>query len=271
MPRKAKCKVFVSYSRHDEELVKPLAKLLGGVTAEPVFLDIDSIKPGELWEAEIEDAVRTSAVFVVCWCCQSEQSRFVRNEIRLAVAVKGKRLIPVLFCSRPLPRALSDRQWVDLSGRISHTCNPDQHPPIPRDIRGTEAEKERRRMEDEAEPPCTADLRSGYPPPASAPRARKINWRTPVVVLVLYLAAVLNQARNTRVAAPHSPGVDVGILLGAAINVGLIFIIGICGVLLYRRLKHRRRERAADKVAQTARQYFETLGGQETLNAPLMG
>jgi hypothetical protein len=127
VPRKAKCKVFVSYSRHDEEVVRPLAGLLAGVTAKPIFLDIESIKPGDLWESYIEDAVRSSEAFVMCWCCQSEQSKFVKREIRFAVAVKGKRLIPVLFCSVPLPRALEDRQWVDLSGRISHTCRRDRH------------------------------------------------------------------------------------------------------------------------------------------------
>jgi TIR domain len=130
VPRKAKCKVFVSYSRHDEEVVRPLAGLLAGVTAKPIFLDIESIKPGDLWESDIEDAVRSSEVFVLCWCCQSEQSKFVKREIRLAVAVMGKRLIPVLFCSVPLPRALEDRQWVDLSGGISHTCRRDRHWPF---------------------------------------------------------------------------------------------------------------------------------------------
>lgn len=72
--RKTQCKVFISYSRHDEEVVKPLARLLAGVTADPVFLDIDSIKPGDIWESEIETALRASAVFILCWCCQSEKS-----------------------------------------------------------------------------------------------------------------------------------------------------------------------------------------------------
>src|SRR6516165_1241523 len=123
MPQKVKCKVFVSYSRHDEGVVKPPAGLLAGVTAKSIFLDVDSIKPGDLWKSDIEDAVRNSEVFVLCWCCQSEQSKFVKREIRLASAVKGRRLIPVLFCSTLLPRLLADRQWVDLRGRISHTCN----------------------------------------------------------------------------------------------------------------------------------------------------
>ena len=120
--RVSACKVFISYSRHDEKLVKPLAGLLAGVIAKPLFLDIDSIKPGDTWPSAIEDAVRASEVFVLCWCCQSKQSKFVRREIRLAVAEANKRLIPVLFCSVPLPHRLADRQWVDLRGRVSHTC-----------------------------------------------------------------------------------------------------------------------------------------------------
>lgn len=123
MARKKQCKVFVSYSRHDEALVKPLAGLLGAAADDAIFLDIESIKPGNLWKYEIEHAVRNSSVFILCWCCESERSQFVRYEIRMALEGKDKRLVPVLLCSTPLPDSLTDRQWVDLRGRIIHSCN----------------------------------------------------------------------------------------------------------------------------------------------------
>jgi hypothetical protein len=50
MPRKKRCKVFVSYSRHDEELVKPLAGLLGAAANDAVFLDVTSLKSGRAVE-----------------------------------------------------------------------------------------------------------------------------------------------------------------------------------------------------------------------------
>jgi hypothetical protein len=120
--RKKKCKVFVSYSRHDESLVKPLAGLLGVAANDAVFLDVTSIKPGQKWKSEIERAIRESTVFVLCWCCESEKSKFIAHEIKMAMHSGGKRLAPVLFCGTPLPRSLADRQWIDLRGRVVHDC-----------------------------------------------------------------------------------------------------------------------------------------------------
>lgn len=121
--------MFVSYSRHDEQLVKPLAELLGAAADDAIFLDVDSIKPGAIWKTEIDNAVRTSSVFIVCWCCESARSRFVHHEIALALEDDEKRLVPVLFCSTPLPKPLARRQWVDLRGRVTHSCK--DHVPEP--------------------------------------------------------------------------------------------------------------------------------------------
>ena len=81
MRRKKRCKVFVSYSRHDEALVKPLAQLLGVASDQAVFFDLDSVNPGELWESQIDDAVRAAPVFILCWCCQCVNSNFIQHEI----------------------------------------------------------------------------------------------------------------------------------------------------------------------------------------------
>jgi hypothetical protein len=89
MPRKKRCKVFVSYSRHDEELVKPLAGLLGAAANDAVFLDVTSIKPGEVWKSEIETALREAPVFVLCWCCESQNSSVVAWEIATAMLWGG--------------------------------------------------------------------------------------------------------------------------------------------------------------------------------------
>jgi hypothetical protein len=119
---KKKTKVFVSYSRHDEAVVKPLAGLLGVATDDAVFLDVTSLKPGDLWDDKIISAVKDSTVFIICWCCQSEKSTFVAKEIAAALASGNKKLVPVLFCSTPLPATLSSYQWIDLRGKILHNC-----------------------------------------------------------------------------------------------------------------------------------------------------
>jgi len=85
--RKKKTRVFVSYSRHDEALVKPLAALLGAAARDAVFLDVNSIKPGDRWKQEIDSALQDAAVFILCWCCQSQASDFVGYEIRMAIEI----------------------------------------------------------------------------------------------------------------------------------------------------------------------------------------
>lgn len=128
MPRERRCRVFVSYSRHDEHLVKPLAALLGAAADDSVFLDVESLKPGSMWETEIMGAVRASKIFVVCWCCRGSRSDFMAREIETALEDSQKRIVPVLLCSFGLTDHLADRQWIDLRGRIYHDCGEGEEP-----------------------------------------------------------------------------------------------------------------------------------------------
>lgn len=120
--KRRKIRVFVSYSRHDEALVRPLAGLLGAAAPDAVFLDVTSLKPGDLWDKQIMNAVKEASVFVICWCCESDRSTFIAKEISAALAEGDKKLVPVLFCSTPLPPSLADRQWIDLRGQVTHVC-----------------------------------------------------------------------------------------------------------------------------------------------------
>src|SRR5262249_11024879 len=106
-----------------EPLVKPLADLLGVAAENAVFLDIDTLKPGDPWRSKIKKAVRTSSVFVLCWCCEAAYSEFVSEEIKIALEDANKRLVPVLFCATPLPSPLKERQWINLQGKVTHACN----------------------------------------------------------------------------------------------------------------------------------------------------
>ena len=65
MADKKPCKVFISYSRHDEALIKPIASLLVAAGDDAVFLDVTSLKPGDCWEEEIIRAVKESLVVFV--------------------------------------------------------------------------------------------------------------------------------------------------------------------------------------------------------------
>jgi hypothetical protein len=128
--------VFISYSRHDEGLVKPLAALIGVADSltryeAAVFLDVQELKPGDLWRHEIVSAIRGAKVFVLCWCCKSRQSEFISEEIAVALEDPRKRIVPVLFCEKPLPEHLENRQWIDLRGRVQHDCQSRHKPAVP--------------------------------------------------------------------------------------------------------------------------------------------
>ncbi|HEY0760565.1 MAG TPA: TIR domain-containing protein [Acidisarcina sp.] len=163
----------MSYSRHDEALVKPLAGLLGVAADDAVFLDVSSLKPGDLWDEKIMGAVKEASVFVLCWCCESEHSTFVAKEISAALAEGKKKLVPVLFCSTPLPPTMADRQWIDLRGQVVHQC-PVAHVPKPTHApEPAPAPKLKKRVQEpsfqtsEREPSAAVDGRPPAPVPGS--------------------------------------------------------------------------------------------------------
>jgi hypothetical protein len=119
--RENKGKIFVSYSHHDERLVKPIAALVG-LSAETVFLDVNSLKPGDDWVQEIKSAIKDSFVFILCWCCQSAESEYVAAEMKMALRDKTKKLVPVLLCSTALPVGFASKQWIDLRKAFKHDC-----------------------------------------------------------------------------------------------------------------------------------------------------
>src|SRR5947199_173923 len=96
--------------------------MLGAATDDSVFLDVTSIKPGELWDEKITDALQTAEVFILYWCCQSAESEYIAAEIGSALKDPNKRLVPVLLCSAALPSELSKRQWIDLRKKVVHDC-----------------------------------------------------------------------------------------------------------------------------------------------------
>lgn len=113
--------VFVSYSRHDAAVVTPIVKLLRLGDGRLVFLDVDSIAPGERWREQLEKALAGAAYVVVFWCAHSNASSEVAHEIEAALA-SGRKLVPVLLDHTALPAGLADYEWIDMTdlGLASH-------------------------------------------------------------------------------------------------------------------------------------------------------
>jgi len=59
---------------------------------------------------------------VLCWCCEAARSRFVAREIRAALEDETRQIVPVLLCDERLPFKLRQWQWINLSGKVVHTC-----------------------------------------------------------------------------------------------------------------------------------------------------
>ncbi len=112
-------RVFVCYSRRNEETVKELCTWLRAEGAEP-WLDQDSMHPGDAWEDEIRQAVKAADIFLVCLSSQVVGRRaYVHKEIRFALdealsVPEGQiYIVPLKLDPCDLPSSLARWQAVD--------------------------------------------------------------------------------------------------------------------------------------------------------------
>lgn len=103
--------IFISYSHQDASLVKPVVGLLRA-TKDLVFQDVDSIRLGNRWREQMEEALHVAHLVILFWCYHSSRSTEVRNEYEFALST-GKHMLPVLLDKTPLPEQLNEFQWVD--------------------------------------------------------------------------------------------------------------------------------------------------------------
>lgn len=115
---------FVSYSRRDEALVKPVVSLLA-LGKRRIFWD-EQIEPGARWMDSIAGALAGSGTVVIIWCCHSAESRYVDAEIQAALA-QQKTIVPILICHLPIREPLDEIQGVDFREVTGHACIAD-HP-----------------------------------------------------------------------------------------------------------------------------------------------
>ena len=121
--------VFISYVRENEAAAERVAKALreSGID---VWIDRDSIVPGDRWKQEIRKAIQNGACFVACFSKEySARSKTYMNE-ELTVAIEELRqrptdrgwFIPIKLSTCEIPdrdigagASLLDIQWLDLS------------------------------------------------------------------------------------------------------------------------------------------------------------
>lgn len=258
--RKKTCKVFVSYSRHDEGLVKPLAGLLAAAAGEPVFVDVNNLQPGDDWKAGIDKAIRDSPVFILCWCCRCRKSKFIAKEIKLALEQDKKRIIPVRFCSAPLPRSVKSKQWTDLQGKILHNCDGHERPlasglAAPDDLMTTV--QDRRAMDTES---LVDDEEATYKP---ARRSRFAASEKFTVILLAVFAATFDLFRRSpgrlESLGPPESSPHLGVRFWIEVAVCVIGVAWLARAAL-KYLEERENLEHADELASIASSYFASLG-----------
>jgi hypothetical protein len=107
---------FASYSSADRAFVQPVVRLLR-TTSTLVFLDVDSIDPGERWADRLEQAIAEATTFVLFWSRHARKSPIVEREWRAALNA-GKEIIPVYIDSTVLPEPLQAFQGVHFKSLV---------------------------------------------------------------------------------------------------------------------------------------------------------
>jgi hypothetical protein len=105
--------VFVSYSRRDLDWVRQLVTDLDRAGL-PVWLDVHQLKPGVVWDSEIERALHTTDILLVILSENSAASRNVLDEINFALS-KDRLVVPVLYRPCDVPYRLARLQHVDFT------------------------------------------------------------------------------------------------------------------------------------------------------------
>ena len=120
MPTKRKLHVFLCHASQDKSIVRDLKKkLLDENWIEP-WLDEDRLLPGQDWNMEIEKAVESSDVVLVCVSSISvAKEGYVQKELRQVLDIALEKLdgaifiIPIRLDDCELPRKLKDKQALD--------------------------------------------------------------------------------------------------------------------------------------------------------------
>jgi TIR domain-containing protein len=176
--------IFVSYSRHDLEWVQQLVTDLEAVGL-PVWLDVHKLKPGVVWDSEIELALRGTDVLLVVLSDKSAASTNVLDEINFALS-KNRLVVPVLHRACDIPYRLARLQHIDFTGprevalnrlieRLQAATSPGGLAPLVAPPAATPP------------PPVPAERRTGAPTPTPTQAASTLSaavplWRRPAIV-----------------------------------------------------------------------------------------
>ena len=119
-PASIPLQAFLCHSSGDKQPVRDLYRKLTSDGFVP-WLDEENLLPGQVWEAEITKAVRSSHVVIVCLSkASTTKAGYVQKEIKVALDVADEQpegtifIIPLRLEECTVPDRLKKWQWVDL-------------------------------------------------------------------------------------------------------------------------------------------------------------
>jgi hypothetical protein len=120
MSENRKLNVFLCHASQDKPIVRELyQRLLAENWIDP-WLDEEKILPGQDWNLEVEKAVETADVVIVCVSSISAAKEgYVQKELRRILRVAEEKLdgaifiLPVRLDDCEKPRQLKDKQFLD--------------------------------------------------------------------------------------------------------------------------------------------------------------
>jgi len=115
-----KLRVFLCHASQDKPVVRELYRRLIDEDWIDPWLDEEKLLPGQDWDLEIEKAVESADVVVVCLSSESvSKEGYIQRELRYAMDIALEKpdntifIVPLRLDSCELPRRLRTLQWVD--------------------------------------------------------------------------------------------------------------------------------------------------------------
>jgi len=110
-------RVFISHNKADEEVAERLSVYLM-MERVGVWFDEWEISAGDSIIGKVDEALGACTHFVVVWSAHANTSRWVREELETALAMRigsgQPRILPVVLDDTPLPPMLARLKWVEL-------------------------------------------------------------------------------------------------------------------------------------------------------------
>lgn len=98
--------IFASYAREDLSIVRYLKERYAALGLF-LFIDLDDLRSGAMWRAELFKCIDSSDLFQLFWSKSSRNSKYVEIEWKHALRaqeIKGSRFIRPVYWEKPIPK-----------------------------------------------------------------------------------------------------------------------------------------------------------------------